>query len=482
MAPGVSAASRSAAAKERAAGGVRRRRLLGGIPALGATGAVLAACAPGGGGADRIAQGKSSREVTIRWSTWGDDKNTFNTDAAPKGVKVFGEMFPKVKVVIEPQVGASEVWGQKNLTEWLAGTGPDLSGHCCTVGVQWARDGLFLDLNERIRRDIPDRIRQDYVEWLMKLFNQPGAGQFGLPMYSGTIGLFYNKVLFQRKGVAPPDDTWDWNKYREAAIKLNDPAAGVFGRRRINGIDRIAQRIHQAGGNWFDPNDGSRAFFDRPEAMQALQYERDANLKDRYTAFEGQFNATSGMDLWQAHSAQKFAMWEEGSWTLVRMVTQVEKDVVPQWDVAPLPKGPRQRDTLATHDGWAIWKGSKVADEAWELLKFLQSDQWLDINVPITGQQPARKSFQDRWMKALKDSNPQLASKNLKPFTDAINQNYARPKEFLRKRQADAEAIINTMLNEAVYVAETAPAIKNGEKALDAAVRDAASQVNELQK
>ena len=49
------------------------------------------------------------------------------------------------------------------------------------------------------------------------------------------------------------------------------------------------------------------------------------------------------------------------------------------WEIAPLPKGPAGRFTLATNDGWSIWKGSKAPDATWELLKFLQSDEWTDI-------------------------------------------------------------------------------------------------------
>jgi multiple sugar transport system substrate-binding protein len=464
-----------------------RRSFVTRAGALFGVGSLLAACGGAGGAGDKIAQNKTSRQVTLRWSTWGDDKNSFNTDAAPKGMKLFQERNPNVKVTIEPQIDTpgGAAWWQKNQTEWVAGTGPDMSGHCCVYGISWAQDGLLVNMEPMMKKDIPAKIREDFVEWLMKLFTSPQAGLWALPMYSGTIGLYYNKTMFQRKGVPLPDDTWDWNKYREAAVKLNDPNAGQFGRRQVRGLDRVIQKIHQAGGNWVDPSSNTKAVFDSAAAMQALQYERDANLKDKYTVREGvnplEYNATQGMDLYKAISAQKFAMWEEGSWILTRQVLQVEKDVVPQWDVAPLPKGPKQRDTLATHDGWGIWKGSKNIDESWELVKFLQSDEWVDINSRISGQQPARKSMQDRWAKGLKEAYPQLADKNLKPFQEAIAQNYARPKEFFKKAN-DSEQIMNTFLNEALYGTELNPAIKNGEKSLDAAVKDTISRLNDLNK
>ena len=78
----------------------RRRLIRGGALALG-TGTVMAACSPGGGGGDRIAQGKSDKEVTIRWSTWDVSTGGFTTEAAPKGIKLFNEKFPKIKIVAE---------------------------------------------------------------------------------------------------------------------------------------------------------------------------------------------------------------------------------------------------------------------------------------------------------------------------------------------------------------------------------------------
>src|SRR5687768_7721072 len=137
----------------------RRNVIRGATAALG-TGVVMAACAPGGGAGDKIAQGQSAREVTIRWSTWDVSTGGFTAEAAHKGIKLFNEKFPKIKIVAEGQDGD---WQTKNKTEWIAGTGADMSGHCCTVGVQWAREGLFTDLDAKMKKDIPSKIREDYV-------------------------------------------------------------------------------------------------------------------------------------------------------------------------------------------------------------------------------------------------------------------------------------------------------------------------------
>ncbi|HXI16403.1 MAG TPA: extracellular solute-binding protein [Chloroflexota bacterium] len=468
-----------------------RRSLLSGVTVLSG-GAALAACSPlAGGGVDKIARGKSDKPLAIRWSTWGDDQNTFNSVAAPKGLALFKDSFPNLKISIEPQVG--EDWPTKNYTEWIAGSGPDMTGHAGQWGVQWGREGLLWNMETAYKKDVPPRIQEDYVDWLIKIFQLPERGLVAIPMYSGTVGLMYNKSVFQRKGVSLPDGTWDWNKYRDAAIKLhdrerprpegdqrgNEVASFTFGRRQVRGYDRVMQRIHQVGGNYVDPKDAGKSVLNTPAAIEALQYERDANLKDKYTGIEPEYEVTRGMDYFKALSSQRFAMWEEGSFALVRFTTQVEKDVLSQLDVAPLPRGPKQKATLATNDGWSIWKQSKAIDESWELVKFLQSDEWTEINAAATGQQPARKSFQERWVKLVKQGNPGLAHMNLSAFTEAIQQNYARPIELFRKQKDSRDIIIN-LLNEAVYGTESDRKILNGSRSLDAAVTDAVKRINDF--
>ena len=61
------------------------------------------------------------------------------------------------------------------------------------------------------------------------------------------------------------------------------------------------------------------------------------------------------------------------------------------------------------------------------LLKFLQSDEWTDVATKVVGQQSARKSFQQRWLAGIKEANPKMADKNLQPFAEAVEKNFARP-------------------------------------------------------
>ena len=449
---------------------ITRRRFMSTSTTAAGAGALLAAC---GGGPTAIQQNKSTREVTIRWSTWGNDTHIFNVKAVPNGLKLFNEKYPKIKVMAEPQLTG---WENKNQTEWIAGTGPDMSGHCCQWGPVWARQGLLYDMTTGLKKDVPDKVKGDFVEWLLKLFSSPENGQFALPMYTGVIGLYYNKDLFTRAGVAFPDASWDWNKYREAATKLTNAGQGRYGRRLITSYDRTMQRIHSNGGNWVDPKDDTKPAFDGPKALEALRYEQDAGHKERIAIRENLadvFPAGASKNYFQAFSDGTFAMMEEGSWILANATLPNNIPDGVEWDVAPIPKGPAGRVALATNDGWSIWKGSKATDETWELMKFLMTDEWNEIASRDGGQQSGRKSFQDRWEKLIKEANPKLANKNLTPFKDAIVKNEAKPIELFRKH-VDAVAHVNTMVING--------AVRDGKQNVDAAAKEAAALIAALPK
>ena len=448
----------------------RRRFLSSGTMAAGA-GALVAAC--GGGGPAAIQQAKTTREVTLRWSTWGDSTNPFNQVAVPNGIKLFNQKFPKIKIEAEPQLSG---WPEKNQTEWIAGTGPDISGHCCQHGPNWARQGLLYNMDASLKRDVPTKIREDFVEWLLKLFHSPEAGQFALPMYTGTIALYYNKDVFQKRGVPLPDATWDWNKYREASVKLTKSGENVYGRRLITSYDRTMQRMHSNGGNWVDPKDDTKPAFDSPKSLEALRYEYEAGHKEKSAARENTpavFPGTEGKNIYQMFSEGIYAMMEEGSWLLARMAQESNIPSNVQWDVAPVPRGPAGRVTLATNDGWSIWKGSKATDESWEFMKFLMTDEWNEIDSRDGGHQSGRRSFQDKWEQLIKQANPKLQTKNLVPFKEAITKNEAKPIELFRKH-VDAAKIVNDMVING--------SIRDGKQAVDVAAKEAAQLIIALHK
>jgi multiple sugar transport system substrate-binding protein len=291
-------------------------------------------------------------------------------------------------------------------------------------------------------------------------------------MYLGIFGLYYSKQLFQRKGVPFPDDSWTWDRWREAMVRLTDASERTWGYFQAINFPRPGILIRQNGGNQVDPKDNRRAVFDSPQALGALQWLHDRMHKDRALAQGKDITGAEGLGFkaaWNAVSAGKLGMLLDGSWILARWIKE-EPDLAGQWDVAQLPKGPVQRDGGATVDGWAIWNGTKHLDLAWEFMKFLQSDPWMEIATSIVGQQPPRKSWQERFIELTKKTYPQLADKNLRAFIEPIKGNYARPEQFFLK---DTES-------KKIWADAVAATFTRNEAPLADTFRNAAQQITDL--
>jgi multiple sugar transport system substrate-binding protein len=408
--------------------------------------------------------------VTLRWSTWGDAANPM-AEGAAKGIELFRQQFPHVTVTAEPQVSTpgGPTWQEKNFAEWLAGTGPDVSGSCCATLPDWGRQGILLNLDALIKRDGKQVPLNDYVAAQLDVWRTPERGLFALPMYMGVFGLFYSRPLFQRKGVPFPDESWTWDRWREAMVRLTDKTENTWGYQQAINFPRPGIFIRQNGGNQVDPKDHRRAVFDSPAAIGAMQWLHDRMHKDRTLTTGSEITSQGFQQVRHAVPAGKLGMMLDGSWIMARWLVE-QPDGAKDWDVAPLPKGAVQRDGGATVDGWAIWNGSKHQDVAWELVKFLQSDPWLELATSIVGHQPSRKSWQDRFVDLTKKTYPALADKNLRTFVEPIKGDYARPEQFYPK-DADAkkhwtDAVSATFTRNEVPVPD--------------AFRAAAQQINQL--
>ncbi|MGH2355686.1 MAG: ABC transporter substrate-binding protein [Chloroflexota bacterium] len=439
----------------------------------GASIAVLTACGVDGATGGQTQSLKTKEPITLRWSTWGNENNPMVQGSAA-GAELFQQKFPHITVTPEPQVNTpgGPNWREKNFAEWLAGTGPDISGSCCATLPDWGRQGILLNLDPLIKRDGKQIPLDDYVAAQLDLWKTPERGQFALPMYMGIFGLYYSRTLFQRKGVPFPDDTWDWDKWHEAMVRLTDTSERTWGYFQSINFPRPGILIRQNGGNQVDPKDNRRAAFDSPQALGALQWLHDRMHKDRALARSADITGAEGLgfnNTRAAVGAGALGMLLDGSWVLARWVKE-QPDAVANWDMAQLPKGAVQRDGGATIDGWAIWEGTKHQEAAWELMKFLQSDPWIEIATSIVGHQPSRKSWQERFVTLTKQAYPQLADKNLEAFIKPILGNYARPEQFFQK-DAESKKIWSDTVNKT---------FTKNEATVPDAFRAAAQQINQL--
>jgi multiple sugar transport system substrate-binding protein len=450
---------------------ITRRRIA--LTTLGsASSAFMAACASG---ASQPATTQNKAPVALRWSTWGNGTSPM-VQAAERGLALFREKFPNVTVMAEPQVNTPNgpTWPEKHVTEWLSGTGPDVTGNNGASLVDWGRQGHALNLDPLIKRDAKAVPVGDYATPYLNLLSMQNRGQFALPMYMGVTGIYYSKSLFQRRGVPFPDNTLDWTKLEDAMRRLTNLDEKTYGYMLFPNIAMHGIFIRQSGGNEVDPKDNRKAVFHSPEALRALQWIHDRMWRDRSlpknTDIEGPTTAGGlGLSFIAAMRAGKLGMATQGSQDLTKALLD-QPEAANDWDVVQLPKGPVQRDTGHTLDAWMVANVSKNKDESWELMKFLQSDPWVEIAASVVGLQPARKSWQDKYVGLIKKQYPALAGKNLAAFTEPITMGYARPNEFFLNH-GEANKIWNNA---------SAATFTNNTASVPDTFRKAAEEINKL--
>ena len=397
-----------------------------------------------------------------------------DAETAKLGVGSFKDKYPHIAVTLEEQINTpgGQNWRQKNQAEWVAGTGPDMVAACCGQMPEWGRAGLFLNLDALIKRDGKQVPLADYSTDLLSTWKTPQHGQFALPSRAGIQVLYYSKSLFRREGVAPPDATWDWGKLQQAGQRFNRPEQNTWGWYVQLNFQRPAPFIRQNGAFQIDPKDAKKAAWDQPKALEALQWLHDRMWKEGQLVKPIDFTqiGVNAASPWLAVSSGKLAMLMDGSWSLAGWA-RGEPNLTDQWDIAVLPKGPAGKSTYQSSDGWAVWSGSKSQEQSWELLKFMQDKEFVELLVTQGARVPARKSMQDQFVPLMKKGFPQLADKNLAAFTDALKQEYAHAEQFFAAKDTEAKQVFTDAM--------TATFVRNEQGVADA-FRAAAQKANAL--
>ena len=165
--------------------------------------------------------------------------------------------------------------------------------------------------------------------------SQTDGKTWGIPFQRSTIVMYYNKTLFKEAGLNPDKAPANWNEMVEAAKKLTKrDAAG--------NVTQWGVKIPSTGfGYWMfqamtASNDtilmnstGTKTYFDKPGAVQALQHWVDLTTKDKVMPAGSIEWGTTPKDFLE----QKAAM----VWTTTGNLTNIRTNASFPFGVAMLP-------------------------------------------------------------------------------------------------------------------------------------------------
>lgn len=450
--------------------GVSRRRILG-IGAGGIGTALLAACGATGNQASNTSTGAATRPAgstapNTQAATSVSGKILWQIRDQPEyeglskwAIDEFKKKYPNVTVEASPvNVGNTE----KTIAQMVAGSGPDVFQGWNTIQVQYAAKGATMNLTD-LAKMLPQADVNDFVDAQWKGMVIPTTNfRYGMPTYVNMFVLYYNKTIFQRRGVAEPTAEWNHDIYADNLKKLTYDEGGkqVWGGfARVDIFDR-QYHVRAFGGNYVEPNSLTKMALDQEAAQKALEWEYARLWTDRTWAPIEDRNRT-----WQPAAQQEgfaqgaLSTFEDGLDKLNTVGTKMAQGN--EWNIMHMPKGPAQRNSLVTTDSWAMWKNTKVKDAAWELMKFITNKEFYEQQAKLVGYTPSRKSVMESWVSTMKAKGPSFANVNYKVVTDALagasGFNYLTVDQVFQC-QKEAQDVLGPAINAILRTGEKTPA------------------------
>lgn len=225
--------------------------------------------------------------------------------------------------------------------------------------VAYASRGTLLDLTPLVAAEpgLTDRFSPRALD----AFAREG-GQYGLPASFSNVVLFYNKDLFDAAGVAYPTADWTWEDELNAARRLTDAEAGVWGTFSPIQFHEFYKVAAQNGCGVFGA-DGA-VTIDQPACVEALQWMVDKVAEEKVTPSEVDLAGVAEGDLF---AQGQLAMLHIGIWMFPQFA-----DLPFAWDIA-LEPGNTQKAHHFFANAAAVSAATEHPAQAFAWARFLAS-------------------------------------------------------------------------------------------------------------
>lgn len=282
-------------------------------------------------------------------------------DGVQKAVEAFEETHPDIDVTVE-QAPRDQFYSRLDAALG-AGAGPDVMWQSSRASY-YVDGGVIEPLDAYIERD--GLSLDGYNPTITALYNFGGT-QYGIPKDFDAWTVAYNARVFSDLGIQPPSADWTWDDMLRIGEQVKARSEGAVMPLYIyyNWNNGIVSLMQSMGGKAVD---GQQGTMDSPEGIRALGMMKD--LQDRglitKVADSADLNSVNAL------ISGTIAMAEVPSWNL----SLLSRADVPEgtFHVLHLPAvdGKWASDTNGL--SYMMNANSRHKDAAWELIKFLTSD------------------------------------------------------------------------------------------------------------
>lgn len=408
----------------------------------GVLGVSLTACG-GSTGGKGSAEGSDGGALTV--SIWDNNQLAGLTE-------IMGDFTEKTGIGVEIQVVPWDQYWTLLEAGAQGGTLPDVFWMHSNYSQKFMSNDMLLDLTDKVA--LSETIDMaNYYEDIAQLYQLDGK-IYGIPKDYDTIGLWYNKKMFDEAGLDYPDESWTWQTLAETAKKLTREDGSQYGfvSPASYNQDGYYNLIYSMGGSVLS-EDKKQSMWDSPETKKAMQWWYD-NLVTVCMPSQQVMGETSSDILF---SSGKAAMVMQGSWMVAAYKANEYTDA--NCDVAVLPKAEDgNRISIYNGLGWAAAAEGDRTEDAWKLLEYLGSKEAQTKQAQLGVTMSAYKGTSDTWVSCAPEFN-------LQAFLDMSEKMVIRPYSRNTKAWED-------------YSQETMVKAYTGEMPMDAICEDIAAYMN----
>ena len=402
------------------------------LSAAGATGAILAACAPAAPeiievekevAVEKIVvqtvevekevrvevEARPEAPVEILWTSWATD--TYGMFRCEEQYDMFKEDHPFIVVQIR-NVGSG--YRERLLTALAGGTGPDVYRICTDDFLPfWEQDQL---------EQLDPWFEQTTDSWMWGEDLKPGVidshrvgGKLWFMPMGGEMepGLLINKDIFDEMGVEYPPvevgtDEWTYDALLEGAKALTKLDAA--GKPEYFGINASLQhafgKAHchnfSNGGYWCSEDTGTFTG-DDPDLVQGFQFLAD--LRNVHEVAPTPEQAVGGAF---GYVQGRLAM----SWSGVSQVAYRPRDIGTRfnWDLAPQPRwGDNELQTYLEYCFWCFNPNSTDKDATWTFYEWLTGPKGQQVPAELGWAYPIYTSLNPLYNKRIAEWNKSVS-------------------------------------------------------------------------
>lgn len=386
----------------------RKRALMIGFgPAM-----MLTACNNGG------ASSSNNQDVTLNYSIWDSVQEPGMSAIA----EAFEDQNPGIQVNVEVTPW-DQYWTRLEASA-QGSSMPDVFWMHSNEIANYAEGNVLMDLNDVTENSDMFSLEQ-FPEELTELYSTEDQ-LLGIPKDYDTVGLWYNKALFDEAGIDYPTEDWTWDDLLTAAEELTDEEAGVYGiLAPLNRQEGYHNFIHQNGG-YVLSEDKTQSGFRENETIEAVQWYADLSVEHGVSPTGNQFADNSNLTFFQSGRG---AMGFFGSWMTGEM--SQNEYTAENADIAPLPQG-QERATIFNGLANSVSANTDHPEEAQAFVEFLSSEEAMLIQGEYGSAIPALEGTDNSFTEAYPDFNTQA-------FIDQMDYAVIKPYSMFTARWENVE-------------------------------------------